>query len=79
MTHVKALQAGHFSQGTSEPITPALPPKPVPTELERLLQHLLVLQGIPAPALRALPGPIRRDWATGVCFSNGKAGHRVGW
>ena len=22
MTHVKALQAGHYSQGTSEPITP---------------------------------------------------------
>ena len=26
MTHVKALQAGHSSQGTSEPITPALQP-----------------------------------------------------
>ena len=25
MTHVKALQAGHSSQGTSEPITPAWP------------------------------------------------------
>ena len=25
MTHVKALQAGHSSQGTSEPITPAQP------------------------------------------------------
>ena len=24
MTHVKALQAGHSSQGTFEPITPAL-------------------------------------------------------
>ena len=24
MTHAKALQAGHSSQGTSEPITPAL-------------------------------------------------------
>ena len=24
MTHVKALQAGHSSQGTSEPITPVL-------------------------------------------------------
>ena len=24
MTHVKALQAGHSSQGTSEPITPEL-------------------------------------------------------
>ena len=24
MTHVKALQAGHSSQGTSEPITPAV-------------------------------------------------------
>ena len=26
MTHVKALQAGHSSQGTSEPITPVIPP-----------------------------------------------------
>ena len=26
MTHVKALQAGHSSQGTSEPITPVLYP-----------------------------------------------------
>ena len=26
MTHVKALQAGHSSQGTPEPITPALKP-----------------------------------------------------
>ena len=25
MTHVKALQAEHSSQGTSEPVTPALP------------------------------------------------------
>ena len=25
MTHVKALQAGHSSQGTSEPITPVTP------------------------------------------------------
>ena len=27
MTHVKALQAGYSSQGTSEPITPAIPVK----------------------------------------------------
>ena len=27
MTHVKALQAGHSSQGTSEPITPVLLPE----------------------------------------------------
>ena len=27
MTHVKALQAGHSSQGTSEPITPATVPE----------------------------------------------------
>ena len=26
MTHVKALQPGHSSQGTSEPITPGSPP-----------------------------------------------------
>ena len=29
MTHVKALQAGHSSQGTSEPITPVYPLQPV--------------------------------------------------
>ena len=29
MTHVKALQAGHSSQGTSEPITPAIEKKNV--------------------------------------------------
>ena len=29
MTHVKALQAGHSSQGTSEPITPGLRPHTV--------------------------------------------------
>ena len=28
MTHVKALQAGHSSQGTSEPITPAMTVQP---------------------------------------------------
>ena len=28
MTHVKALQAGQSSQGTSEPITPDPPPTP---------------------------------------------------
>ena len=28
MTHVKALQAGHSSQGTSEPITPVTPGRP---------------------------------------------------
>ena len=41
-----------------------------------------MLQGLlprtPVPALRARPGPIRRDWATVVCFSCGKAGHGVG-
>ena len=34
MTHVKALQAGHSSQGTSEPITPALP-----TGVYKYLKH----------------------------------------
>ena len=28
--------------------------------------------------LGARPGPIRRDWATTVCFSGGKAAHGVG-
>ena len=32
MTHVKALQAGHSSQGTSEPITPAYSPDMNPIE-----------------------------------------------
>ena len=54
-------------------------PKPVPpvktgiTDIETLLQN--VLPGIPASASRARPGPMRRDWATVVCFSCGKAGH----
>ena len=29
MTHVKALQAGHSSQGTSEPITPEVHVRPI--------------------------------------------------
>ena len=77
-------------------------PKPVPTELESLLQCLLVgaqaptlvpplktgiteivtlLQSLlsvtPVPAAMGQPGPIRRYWATVVCFSCGKAGHGV--
>ena len=52
MTHVKALQAGHASQGTSEPITPAHPQYEVAglymysiscwpnTECPRYLRHL---------------------------------------
>ena len=75
------------------PVVPTLPPKPVPTELERMLQRLLMevqtqkptllvksgitdletllqglLPGIPAPAPRVRPGPIRRDWATIISF-----------
>ena len=45
-------------------------------QLETLLQRLL--PGSPVPASRARPGPIRRDWATIVCFSCGKSGHGVG-
>ena len=71
--------------------------KPVPTELESLLQRLLeevqapkpgitdletllqgLFPGILAPAPLTRPGPIRRDWATIMCFSCGKAGHVVG-
>ena len=44
--------------------------------METLLQGLL--PGIPAAAPRARLGPIRRDWATVMCFSCGKAGHCVG-
>ena len=56
-------------------------PKPVPlaitgiTNIETLLQSLL--PRIPASAARTQPGPIRRDWATVVCFSCGKAGHGI--
>ena len=32
----------------------------------------------PAPAPQTRPGPIRRDWATIVCFSCCNAGHGVG-
>ena len=31
----------------------------------------------PAPASQTQPGPVRRDWATVVCFSCGKPGHGV--
>ena len=57
-------------------------PKPIPppntgtTDMETLLQGLL--PAIPAAVPLARPGPIRRDWATVVCFSCGKAGHGVG-
>ena len=56
--------------------TPTLPPRTDFTELETLLQRLL--PGTPVPASRARPGPVRRDWATIVCFSCGKSGHGVG-
>ena len=66
------------------------PPKPIPTELESLLQRLLA--GVPAPkptpppktgitdmeTSRVRPGPVHRDWATVVCFSSGKSGRGVG-
>ena len=54
-------------------------PKPVPpaktwiTNIEILL--LSLLPGIPASAARMQPGPMRRDWATVVCFSCSKADH----
>ena len=54
-------------------IPPAAPSKTGITDMETLLQGLL--PGIPT---RARPGPIRRYWATVVCFSCGKAGHGVG-
>ena len=37
MTHVKALQAGHSSQGTSEPITPEIPD--IPERLQQILRE----------------------------------------
>ena len=46
------------------------------TDMETLLQSLL--PGTLVPASWTRPGPIRRDWATVVCFSCGKAGHGVG-
>ena len=55
---------------------PAPPPKTGVTDMETLLQHLL--PGMPAPVSRTRPGPVRRDWATIVCFSCGKSGHGVG-
>ena len=71
---------------------PAPPPKPEPPTVEQLLQRLLVgatgssdietllrnlLPGNLAPTMRPRPGPMRRDWATVVCFSCGKVGHSV--
>ena len=73
MTHVKALQAGHSSQGTSEPITPA-PPTPVePTGLEALLQTYFT--GQQSPGLGPRFRQLRRNWAEVKCFSCGKTGH----
>ena len=43
------------------------------SDIESLLQSLL--PGNLASATRLRPGPMRRDWATVVCFSCGKAGH----
>ena len=66
MTHVKALQAGHSSQGTSEPITPACVPAdqvvaavivpPVgPGNLEALLRRLLPTAPVQTPPPRTVP------------------------
>ena len=40
MTHVKALQAGHSSQGTSEPITPGPKRAPGPKERRGVTYHI---------------------------------------
>ena len=45
MTHVKALQAGHSSQGTSEPITPA------PIDVAHTEQVDIVHPGVPLTIL----------------------------
>ena len=39
MTHVKALQDGHSSQGTSEPITPA-PPKNTMIQINIMMNNI---------------------------------------
>ena len=38
MTHVKALQAGHSSQGTSEPITPASDSCRIVIDMEEIME-----------------------------------------
>ena len=66
MTHVKALQAGHSSQGTSEPITPGCGlddrmvaavtiPSTVPDQLDTLLRWLLPTPVVPASPLKPVP------------------------
>ena len=66
MTHVKALQPGHSSQGTSEPITPACtpadrvvaavtPPPVEPGDLEAVLRCLLPTALVPTPQHRPMP------------------------
>ena len=56
---------------------PALPAKTASSDIESLLQ--ILLPGTLASAARTQPGPMRRDWATVVCFSCGKAGHGATW
>ena len=57
---------------------PSRHPRPLlqNTDMATLLQGLL--PGIPAARPGPIPGPMRRNWATVVCFSCGKAGHGVG-
>ena len=57
MTHVKALQAGHSSQGTSEPITPAL---------WQLLRY-----GLGFKQLLLLLTVLRESYVEGTAFSGG--------
>ena len=54
MTHVKALQAGHSSQGTSEPITPAISTAPASSSAPAGLSAQR------PPSLREYPDPSSR-------------------
>ena len=61
--------------GGTQTLQPAPPVKTEVTAIEMLLQNLLPAS--PAPASQTQPGPVRRDWATVLCFSCGKPGHGV--
>ena len=59
--------------GGGQPPKPTSSAKTGNSDIKLLLQNLF--PGTLASAARMQPRPMRRDWATVVCFSCGRAGH----